>query len=225
MSLGIVDKLVDIRTNSINTSLHCRYAIALALHAYTLPHYCTKTQACHTCRSATMHTCKIAAEKEEEQPVEDEVSNEPEETVQPDTQITSQEEEKMSEEEPKVAEDQTTTEQTDYRLKDSDITSIEVEYKDAKGQWQKVENDEVTPNDTEIYLKVNFDKIQTEALLKQHNCTLAYQIPDFLRDAQGAGDLYEGNNKIGTITVENGQAKVNLDKTYLEGLISKRLTQ
>ena len=164
-------------------------------------------------------------EKEEEQPVEDEVSNEPEETVQPDTQITSQEEEKMSEEEPKVAEDQTTTEQTDYRLKDSDITSIEVEYKDAKGQWQKVENDEVAPKDTEISLKVNFDNIKTEDLLNQHNCTLTYKIPDFLRDAKGAGDLYDGNNKIGTITVENGQAKVNLDKTYLEGLISKRENQ
>ena len=164
-------------------------------------------------------------EKEEEQPVEDEVSNEPEETLQSDTQITSLEEEKVSEEESKVVEDQTTTEQTDYQLKDSDITSIEVEYKNASGQWQKVENGEVAPKDTEISLKVNFDNIKTEDLLKQHNCTLTYKIPDFLRDAKGAGDLYDGNNKIGTITVENGQAKVNLYKTYLEGLISKRENQ
>ena len=62
-------------------------------------------------------------EKEQQEPVvEDDVSNEPEETVQPDTQITSQEEEKVSEDEPKMVEDQTTTEQTDYQLKDSDIT-------------------------------------------------------------------------------------------------------
>ena len=163
-------------------------------------------------------------EKEEEQPVEEEVSNEPEETVQSDTQITSLEEEKVSEDEIKTVEEQTTT-QTDYELKDTDITSIEVEYKDASGQWQKVENDEVEPKDTEIYLKVNFDKIQTEDLLNQHNCTITYQIPDFLRDAKGAGDLYDGTEKIGTITVENNVAKVTIDKTYLEGLISKRENQ
>ena len=164
-------------------------------------------------------------EKEEEQPVENEVLNEPEETVQPDTQITSQEEEKVSEDEPKMVEDQTTTEQMDYQLKDSDITSIEVEYKDASGQWQKVDNGEVNPSNTEIYLKVNFEQIKTEDLLNQHNCTLTYQIPDFLRDAKGAGDLYEGTEKIGTITVENNVAKVTLDKTYLQNLIKESNNQ
>lgn len=161
-------------------------------------------------------------EKEEEQPVENEVLNEPEETVQPDTQITSQEEEKVSEDEPKMVEDQTTTEQTDYQLKDSDITSIEVNYKDANGHWQKVEvnNGEVNPSNTEIYLKVNFAEIKTEDLLNKHNCTLSYQIPDFLRDAKGAGDLYEGTEKIGTITVENNVAKVTIDKNSLENLMA-----
>lgn len=159
--------------------------------------------------------------EKEEQPVENEVLNEPEETVQPDTQITSQKEEKVSEDEPKMVEDQTTTEQTDYELKNTDITSIEVNYKDANGHWQKVEvnNGEVKPGDTEIYLKVNFDKIKIEDLLNQHNCTLTYQIPDFLRDAKGAGDIYDGNKNIGTITVENSIAKVTLDKVYLQKLI------
>lgn len=159
--------------------------------------------------------------EKEEQPVKNEVLNEPEETVQPDTQITSQKEEKVSEDEPKMVEDQTTTEQTDYELKNTDITSIEVNYKDANGHWQKVEvnNGEVKPGDTEIYLKVNFDKIKIEDLLNQHNCTLTYQIPDFLRDAKGAGDLYDGNKNIGTITVENSIAKVTLDKVYLQKLI------
>lgn len=158
-------------------------------------------------------------EKEEEQPVENEVLNEPEETVQPDTQITSQEAEKVSEDEPKMVEDQTTTEQTDYQLKDSDITSIEVNYKDANGHWQQVYNGEVNPSNTEIYLKVNFAEIKTEDLLNKHNCTLTYPIPDFLRDAKGAGDLYEGTEKIGTIRVENNVTKVTIDKNYLENLI------
>lgn len=165
------------------------------------------------------HTEDCYEKEEGEQPVENEVLNEPEETVQPDTQITSQEEEKVSEDEPKMVEDLTTTEQTDYQLKDSDITSIEVEYKDASGQWQKVDNGEVNPSNTEIYLKVNFAEIKTEDLLNKHNCTLSYQIPDFLRDAKGAGDLYEGTEKIGTITVENNVAKVTIDKNSLENLI------
>lgn len=167
------------------------------------------------------HTHTEDCYEKEEQPVKNEVLNEPEETVQPDTQITSQEEEKVSEDEPKMVEDQTTTEQTDYELKNTDITSIEVNYKDANGHWQKVEvnNGEVKPGDTEIYLKVNFDKIKIEDLLNQHNCTLTYQIPDFLRDAKGAGDLYDGNKNIGTITVENSIAKVTLDKVYLQKLI------
>lgn len=167
-------------------------------------------------------------EKEQQEPVvEDDVSNEPEETVQPDTQITSQEEEKVSEDEPKMVEDQTTTEQTDYQLKDSDITSIEVNYKDANGHWQKVEvnNGEVNPSNTEIYLKVNFEQIKTEDLLNQHNCTLTYQIPDFLRDAKGMGNLYEGTKPIGTIVVENNVAKVTLDKTYLQNLIKESNNQ
>lgn len=163
-------------------------------------------------------------EKEEEQPVEEEneVLNEPEETVQPDTQITSQKEEKVSEDEPKMVEDQTTTEQTDYQLKDSDITSIEVNYKDANGHWQKVEvnNGEVNPSNTEVYLKVNFEQIKTKDLLNQHNCTLTYRIPDFLRDAKGAGDLYDGNKNIGTITVVNNVAKVTLEESYLQSLIT-----
>lgn len=148
--------------------------------------------------------------------------NEPEETVQQDTQITSQEEKKVSEDEPKMVEDRTTTEQTDYQLKDSDITSIEVNYKDANVHWQKVEvnNGEVNPSNTEIYLKVNFAEIKTEDLLNQHNCTLTYQIPDFLRDAKGMGNLYEGTKPIGTIVVENNVAKVTLEESYLQSLIT-----
>lgn len=182
---------------------------------------CDKEEHQHT------EDCYEKEEQVEEQPVEEEneVLNEPEEIVQPDTQITSQEEEKVSEDEPKMVEDQTTTEQTDYQLKDSDITSIEVEYKDASGQWQKVDNGEVNPSNTEIYLKVNFEQIKTEDLLNQHNCTLTYQIPDFLRDAKGMGNLYEGTKPIGTIVVENNVAKVTLDKTYLQNLIKESNNQ
>ena len=156
-------------------------------------------------------------EEQEQEPVEEEN----EDVVQDETQVASNEEVTNPEEEQDTTEGEETTTQTDYELTNNDITSIEVDYKDANGHWQKVDinNGEVNPGDTEIYLKVNFEKIKIEDLLNQHNCTLTYQIPDFLRDAQGAGKLYEGTEIIGTITVVNNQAKVTLDKAYLQKLI------
>lgn len=156
-------------------------------------------------------------EEQEQEPVEEE----DEDVVQDETQVASNEEVTKPEEEQDTTEGEETTTQTDYELTNNDITSIEVDYKDANGHWQKVDidNGEVNPGDTEIYLKVNFEKIKIEDLLNQHNCTLTYQIPDFLRDAQGAGKLYEGTEIIGTITVVNNQAKVTLDKAYLQKLI------
>ena len=156
-------------------------------------------------------------EEQEQEPVEEE----DEDVVEDETQVASNEEVTKPEEEQDTTEGEETTTQTDYELTNNDITSIEVDYKDANGHWQKVDidNGEVNPGDTEIYLKVNFEKIKIEDLLNQHNCTLTYQIPDFLRDAQGAGKLYEGTEIIGTITVVNNQAKVTLDKAYLQKLI------
>lgn len=129
---------------------------------------CDKEEHQHT------EDCYEKEEQEEEQPVEEEneVSNEPEETVQPDTQTTAEEEE--NEDDPKIVEEETTVVQSDYQLKDSDITSIEVNYRDANGHWQQVEKGEVNPSNTEIYLKVNFAEIKTEDLLNKHNCTLSY---------------------------------------------------
>ena len=161
-------------------------------------------------------------EEQEQEPVEEE----DEDVVQDETQVVSDEEEVTKpEEEQNTTEGEETTTQTDYELKNTDITSIEVNYKDANGHWQKVDNGEVNPGNTEIYLKVNFAEIKTEDLLNQHNCTLTYKIPDFLRDAQGAGNLYDGNKNIGTITVVNNQAKVILEKSYLENLVSTKNNQ
>lgn len=163
-------------------------------------------------------------EEQEQEPVEEEN----EDVVEDETQVASNEEVIKPEEKQDTTEgEEQTTTQTDYELTNNDITSIEVNYKDANGHWQKVDidNGEVNPGDTEIYLKVNFEKIKIEDLLNQHNCTLTYQIPDFLRDAKGAGDLYDGNKNIGTITVVNNQAKVTLEKSYLENLVSTKNNQ
>lgn len=201
---------------------------ALTIPAVTLA--CDKEEHVHTTecydenselictKEEHMHSEDCYEKEEQEQ---DPVEEEDEDVVQDETQVASNEEVTKPEEEQDTTEgEEQTTTQTDYELKDSDITSIEVNYKDATGHWQKAENGEVNPSNTDIYLKVNFDKIKTEDLLNQHNCTLTYQIPKFLRDAKGAGDLYDDKTKIGTITVENKLAKVTLDKEYLQNLIT-----
>ena len=55
-----IDKLVNIRTNRLNTTLHRGNGITLPLQSNTLPHDCTKTPPCHTGRPSPVHTCKIA---------------------------------------------------------------------------------------------------------------------------------------------------------------------
>ena len=134
--------------------------------------------------------------------------------------------------------------QSDYQLKDSDITSIEVNYRDANGHWQQVEKGEVNPSNTEIYLKVNFAEIKTEDLLLNLNYThlsakdseekeLArrpknqigfgadyYGIDKFHFNVNGyyIGDRYDESNKsgaeTGNYTLWNTVVDYDINKTF-----------
>lgn len=83
------------------------------------------------------------------------------------------------------------------------------------------------PNSTELYLKVEFDKINTKNLLEQHNGILLYSLPDFMRDFEKAGNgtLLAGDKNIGTIEIEKNKVKFTLDQTYLKGLVDKGSNQ
>ena len=84
-------------------------------------------------------------EEQEQEPVEEEN----EDVVQDETQVASNEEVTKPEEEQDTTEgEEQTTTQTDYELTNNDITSIEVDYKDANEHWQKVDNGEVNPGNT-----------------------------------------------------------------------------
>ena len=126
-------------------------------------------------------------EKEEEQPVEDEVSNEPEETVQPDTQITSQEEkntqpkttevqtvsepEESKQDESNEEEQQESTQVTSegFNLNDnpSNIQSITLSYKDSNGNWVNIDTDgnQTIPGNAKIKLKVDYFNINIDRLI------------------------------------------------------------
>lgn len=205
---------------------------ALSLPAQTLA--CDKEEHTHTAECYDENN-ELICKKEEHTHTDDcnkqEEVNEQEEVVkdEPETQNDEQVSQE-SEEETTTTTTETTTETTKQPFdlsseanKDK-IKSIDVYYKDANDKWQNLDNGNVRPNSTELYLKVDFDKIDTKNLLEQYNGILVYSLPDFMRDFEkaGNGNLLAGEKIIGKIEIENNKVKINLDPTYLKDLINNK---
>lgn len=204
---------------------------ALSLPAQTLA--CDKEEHMAECYDENN---ELICEKEEHTHNEDcnkqEEVNEQEEVVkdEPETQNKDEQVSQESEEEETTT---TTTETTKQPFdlsseanKDK-ITSVFMYYKDANDKWQNLDKGDAKPNSTELYLKVEFDKINTKNLLEQHNGILLYSLPDFMRDFEKAGNgtLLAGDKNIGTIEIEKNKVKFTLDQTYLKGLVDKGSNQ
>lgn len=209
---------------------------ALSLPAQTLA--CDKEEHTHTAECYDENN-ELICEKEEHTHTDDcnkqEEVNEQEEVVkdEPETQNKDEQEAQVSEEETTTTTTETTTETTKQPFdlsseanKDK-ITSVFMYYKDADDKWQNLDKGDAKPNSTELYLKVEFDKINTKNLLEQHNGILLYSLPDFMRDFEKAGNgtLLAGDKNIGTIEIEKNKVKFTLDQTYLKGLVDKGSNQ
>lgn len=153
-------------------------------------------------------------EKEEEQPVENEVLNEPEETVQSDTQKTAKEEEKVTEDEPNTVEDQTATNQP-FHLTDEKISSVVISDKD-----NSTSNGTLKPNSKYLKITVNFKDINASELQKNYGGSFSYTLPNFFHMTDTADKpIIDSNNKeIGKIHVENGIAIITYTNDYLNKL-------
>lgn len=209
---------------------------ALSLPAQTMT--CDKEEHTHTAECYDENN-ELICEKEEHTHTDDcnkqEEVNEQEEVVkdEPETQNKDEQEAQVSEEETTTTTTETTTETTKQPFdlsseanKDK-ITSVFMYYKDADDKWQNLDKGDAKPNSTELYLKVEFDKINTKNLLEQHNGILLYSLPDFMRDFEKAGNgtLLAGDKNIGTIEIEKNKVKFTLDQTYLKGLVDKGSNQ
>lgn len=209
---------------------------ALSLPAQTLA--CDKEEHTHTAECYDENN-ELICEKEEHTHNEDcnkqEEVNEQEEVVkdEPETQNNDEQVSQESEEEETTTTTETTTETTkqpfDLSLdanKDK-IKSIDVYYKDANDKWQSLNSGTADPNSTELYLKVDFDKIDTKNLLEQNNGILVYSLPKFMRDFEkaGNGNLLAGERNIGTIEIENNQVRITLKKDYLNELVTNSSNQ
>lgn len=203
---------------------------ALSLPAQTMT--CDKEEHTHTAECYDENN-ELICEKEEHTHTDDcnkqEEVNEQEEVVkaEPETQNKDEQVSQVSEEETTTTTTtETTTEPFDLSLdaNKGKIKSVVMYYKDANDKWQNLDNGNVRPNSTELYLKVDFDKIDTKNLLEQHNGILVYSLPDFMRDFEkaGNGNLLAGEKIIGKIEIENNKVKINLDPTYLKDLINNK---
>lgn len=207
---------------------------ALSLPAQTLT--CDKEEHTHTAECYDENN-ELICEKEEhtDDCNKQEEVNEQEEVVkdEPETINNEQVSQESEEETTTTTTTETTTETTKQPFdlsseanKDK-ITSVFMYYKDADDKWQNLDKGDAKPNSTELYLKVEFDKINTKNLLEQHNGILLYSLPDFMRDFEKAGNgtLLAGDKNIGTIEIEKNKVKFTLDQTYLKGLVDKGSNQ
>lgn len=209
---------------------------ALSLPAQTMT--CDKEEHTHTAECYDENN-ELICEKEEHTHTDDcnkqEEVNEQEEVVEDEPETIN--DEQVSQESEEETTTTTTTETTTETTKQpfdlsSDankekIKSVDVYYKDANGKWQNLDKGDAKPNSTELYLKVDFDKIDTKNLLEQHNGILVYSLPKFMRDFEkaGNGNLLAGERNIGTIEIENNQAKITLKKDYLNELVTNSSNQ
>lgn len=209
---------------------------ALSLPAQTLA--CNKEEHTHTAECYDENNALIC-EKEEHTHTDDctkqeevnEANEQEESTVVKDESETLNNDEQVNNKTTTTTETTTvtTTEPFDLSLdanKDK-IKSVVMYYKDADNKWQNLDKGDAKPNSTELYLKVDFDKIDTKNLLEQHNGILVYSLPDFMRDFEkaGNGNLLAGERNIGTIEIENNQVKITLKKDYLNELVTNSSNQ
>lgn len=96
--------------------------------------------------------------------------------------------------------------------------------------WVDITGDESQkiPGDAEIKLAVSFKNITTEMLKNTFNCTLTYDLPDFLRHVAGEakGVLYDGGTAVGTVSVDEKTKKIRVtfNESYLQQLLDTQHT-
>ena len=207
---------------------------ALSLPAQTMT--CDKEEHTHTAECYDENN-QLICEKEEHTHNEDcnkqEEVNEQEEVVEDEPKTQNNEEQVSQESEEETTTTETTTETTKQPFDLSSdankgkITSIVMYFKDENGTWNNLEDGNASPSSTELYLKVEFDKIDTKELLEQHDGILVYNLPACMRDFEKAGNgiLKAGDEDIGKIEIENNKVKVTLDKKYLNKLVTNSNNQ
>ena len=164
-------------------------------------------------------------EKEEEQPVEEENTQEdttePSDEVQAATEPEESKQDESNEEEQQQESTQVTSEGFDLTSDANKISSIDWYYiKDGHETKIDVAGNTEIPGDASIKISVSYQGIQIEHLKANYNRTLIFDLPDILRNAVAQGSVMSGSTEVGDVTVDNRKVKVQFNEYYLNGLIS-----
>lgn len=174
-------------------------------------------------------------EKEDEQPVEDEVSNASEETVQPDTTESSDDVETVAEseeskqdesnEEEQQESTQVTSEDFDLSVHPSNIKSTTLSYKDSNGNWVNIDTngDQTIPGNAKIKLNVDYFNINIDQLINtdEYSQCITYAVPDLLSNAQTVGIITQDSKEVGKLAVQNRVVSLQFKNEYLKQLKTK----
>lgn len=101
---------------------------------------------------------------------------------------------------------------------DSKVKEVSLYYQKEDGTWQEITSSGsgVIPGDANIKLEVEYTGIQIQNLIDNYNCTLTYDLPELLRNATPGGNIMEGSEIVGTLSISEGKIKVQFDQSYLE---------
>lgn len=115
-----------------------------------------------------------------------------------------------------------TAEGFDLSANTSKIKDVKLSYKLSDSEiWQECKPDYDTeiPANAKIKLQVEYQDIQIQNLIDKYKCKLTYNLPELLRNITTEGGIFDkDNNKVGTVTCENGKIIVTFYRDYLAKL-------
>lgn len=108
---------------------------------------------------------------------------------------------------------------------DNKVKSVALHYQKEDGTWEEIlTNGSKIPGNANIKLEVEYTGIQIQNLIDNYNCTLTYDLPELLRNATPGGNIMEGSEIVGTLSINEGKIKVQFKKKYLENKIKAGTT-
>lgn len=82
-------------------------------------------------------------------------------------------------------------------------------------EFSTTDNNTVIPANAKIKLQVEYEGIQIQNLIDNYNCELTYNLPEVMRNITPEGGIFDGNNKVGTVTCEKRKITVTFNSNYL----------
>lgn len=168
-------------------------------------------------------------EKEEEQPVEEENTQEdttePSDEVQAATEPEESKQDESNEEEQQQESTQVASADFDLSVHPSNIKSITLSYKDSNGNWVNIDpnGNQIIPGNAKIKLNVDYFNINIDQLINtdEYSQCITYTIPDLLSNAQTVGIITQDSKEVGKLAVQNRVVSLKFKNEYLKQLQKK----